>query len=266
VRVGILEARMSTELANLVKRHGGTPVNAPALREAPRDAPGVGSFLEELCADRFGYVIFLTGVGATALLKEADRLGRLSDTLAALRRTITVCRGPKPSSVMSRQHIPIGRSAAEPYTSTELLAALAQDDLTSTTVAIVHYGEANRPLTDALAARGARLEEIQLYQWELPEDLAPLTALVHEIVSGSIGALVLTSQVQCRHLFEVAERAGLARTLSDALNSRVVVASIGPVCTKALQAHGVTPRVIPATPKMGPLITALSDYFELTTE
>ena len=255
---------MHGELSPLVVRHGGTPVSVPAVREAPRDPPDVGAFLAELCADRFAYVIFLTGVGATALLREADRLGRLADTLAALRRITTVCRGPKPSAVLHRQAVPIGRAALEPYTTTELLAALANDRLEGVSVAVVHYGEPNTALVRALGERGATLAEIQLYQWELPEDLGPLNTLVRDLVEGQIGALVLTSQVQCRHLFEVAERAGLAHELAEVLNGTVVVASIGPVCTKALQTHGITPRVMPATPKMGPLIAALADYFDLT--
>lgn len=264
VRVAVLEARMSGELATLVGRFGGTPVSVPAVRETPRDAPGVGPFLEHLCDDRFAYVVCLTGVGVTALLREADRLGRLEDTLAALRRTITVCRGPKPSAVLHRHGVPIGRSAGSPYTSTELLAALDGDTLENAAVAVLHYGEVNTTLTDALAARGARVEEIQLYQWELPSDLGPLSRLVRELIDGTVGALVLTSQVQCRHLFTVAERLGLSRPLADTLNGRVVVASIGPVCTKALQSYGVTPRVMPASPKMGPLVAALADYYELT--
>jgi uroporphyrinogen-III synthase len=234
------------------------------VRETPRDSPDAGPFLEHLCANRFAFVIFLTGVGATALLREAERLGRLADTLAALRRTIVVCRGPKPSSVLHRHAVPIGRTAADPYTSTELLSALEHDDLRSVGVGIVHYGEPNTALASALVDRGARLEEVQLYQWDLPEDLGPLTRLVHDLVGGRVDALVLTSQVQGRHLFEIAERVGLAGALSDALNSTVVVASIGPVCTQALQGYGVTPRVMPATPKMGPLVTALADYFDLT--
>jgi uroporphyrinogen-III synthase len=39
---------------------------------------------------------------------------------------------------------------------------------------------------------------------------------------------------------------------------------IGPVCATALRANGVIPDVIPAHPKMGPLIAALADYVELT--
>jgi len=43
------------------------------------------------------------------------------------------------------------------------------------------------------------------------------------------------------------------------------VAVIGPVCRAALKEHGVASRVMPAVPKMGPLIAALAEYFDLTS-
>ena len=52
--------------------------------------------------------------------------------------------------------------------------------------------------------------------------------------------------------------------LTDALNAKVVVAAVGPVCASALRSFGVIPHVQPAHPKMGPMMVALADYFELT--
>jgi uroporphyrinogen-III synthase len=67
-----------------------------------------------------------------------------------------------------------------------------------------------------------------------------------------------------RNLFEVAGTMGLAPALAAALSSDVIVAAVGPVCADALKDAGVTPDVQPADPKMGPLLTALADYIELT--
>jgi hypothetical protein len=36
------------------------------------------------------------------------------------------------------------------------------------------------------------------------------------------------------------------------------------VCATALRSFGVIPHVQPSHPKMGPMMIALSDYFELT--
>jgi uroporphyrinogen-III synthase len=262
-RVALLEARMSGEIAGLVERLGGRPYSVPALREAPiPDVATLEPFLNALGVGCFSLVVFLTGAGVTALLREAERLERLEETIDGLRNAPIACRGPKPAAVLRRHHVPIQFNAAEPYTTTELLEALKDLGLTGARVAIVHYGERNNALAEALAARGADLEELCLYEWLLPEDLGPLHTLVGELIAGAVDAIAFTSQVQCRHLFQVAAAAGRSADLISALNARTIVASIGPVCDAALRTFGVVPRVQPAHPKMGALISALADHID----
>ena len=263
LRVALLESRLSTELSELVRRFGGLPYAVPAVREVPR-LDTIPAFIDALIAGRFSVVIFLTGVGATMLLEEAERLGSLPGALAALRATTVVCRGPKPSAALRRYDVPAHVKPVEPYTSKELLDALSGVDLDGKPVALLHYGEANQPLADALKARGAQLDECILYEWMLPDDCAPLESLIQDLVDGHVDAIAFTSQVQCRHLFEVAANLGRSDELARALNDHTIVAVTGPVCATALRANGVIPDVIPAHPKMGPLIAALADYVELT--
>jgi len=264
-RVALLEARMSGELAAMVERFGGTPYSVPAVRETPLQQPEeTGAFLDALCGDRFAVVVLMTGVGVTALLREAEGLGRLEAALAALRKTLTVCRGPKPVSVLRRNDVPVGITAAEPHTTTEVLQALESVDVAGKAVAFVHYGERNETAADGLRARGAVVDEICLYEWRLPDDVAPLERLVEEIIAGRVDAMAITSQIQCRHLFQIAGAMGKSAALTDALNGKVVVAAVGPVCASALRSFGVIPHVQPPHPKMGPMIIALADYFELT--
>ena len=96
--IALLEARMSGELSSMVERLGGTPYSVPAVRETPLEQPEeTARFVDGLCAGRFHVVVFMTGVGATALL------ARSRETRQARRRArgacasaTTVCRGPKP--------------------------------------------------------------------------------------------------------------------------------------------------------------------------
>jgi uroporphyrinogen-III synthase len=261
-RVALLESRLSAELAELVRRMGGTPVSAPSVREVPRPAE-TAAFIEGLAAGRFAVVIFQTGVGASALLREAEQQQRLADVLTALKRTTLVCRGPKPTSVVRRHGLEPTIVPLKPFTSKELLDALGSVELAGVNVALVHYGERNAALADALLARGAHLAEVCPYEWALPEDLDPLRAIVRDPAS-QFDAIAFTSQVQVRNLFAVASDLGLADALAVALSDDVIVAAVGPVCADALKAVGITPDVQPADPKMGPLLTALADYIELT--
>jgi uroporphyrinogen-III synthase len=260
-RVALLESRRGSEMAELVRRLGGVPRAAAAVREVPH-LERVPALLDALDAGRFHVAIFLTGVGATRLLRQAQELGRLDETAAALRTLITVCRGPKPSAVLRQYNIDVTIRVPEPYTTTELLEALAAVPLEGRAVALLHYGEPNAPLAAALRARGARLEEVCLYEWQLPEDTAALADLIRDLIGGGVDAIAFTSQIQCRNLFAVAESLGLSNDLREALGSRLTVAAIGPVCVDALKHHGVTPHVVPTQSKMGLLVTELAQHLE----
>ena len=264
-RVALLEARMSSELSSIVERQGGIPYSVPAVRETPVEQPAdTAAFIDALCANRFDFVVFMTGVGASALLKEAEKRGRLDAAVDALRRAKTVCRGPKPVSVLRRNGVQVDVTAAEPHTTVELLQALEPADLHGKAVGLVHYGERNDALTTGLGRRGATISELCLYEWRLPEDVAPLEKLVGEIIDGRVDAVAVTSQIQIRHLFEIADKVGRRTDLADALNRKSVVAAVGPVCATALRSFGVIPHVQPSHPKMGPMMIALADYFDLT--
>jgi uroporphyrinogen-III synthase len=261
-RVGLLESRLSKELAELVRRMGGTPVVAPSVREIPRDAE-TAAFVDQMVARRFGVIIFQTGAGAAALFRDAERQGRLADVIAGIGAATIVCRGPKPTAVVRRYGLEPSIVPRKPFTTNEVLEALAPVSLAGRNVALVHYGERNTALSDALRARGAHLDEVCPYEWALPEDIEPLRALVRDPAS-QIDAIAFTSQIQVRHLFAVAETLGVAPALAAALSADIIVAAVGPVCAEALKEAGVTPDVQPADPKMGPLLIALADYIELT--
>jgi uroporphyrinogen-III synthase len=260
--IALLEARMSSELANLVTRHGGTAHSFPALREATVEAGAeVAALLDAFARNEIGFIVFQTGVGVAALLTEADKLGRQAELLAALAKVTKICRGPKPTAVLARNGLKPEINASEPFTTTDLLSAMEPLVLNGATIALLHYGERNAELTAWLETRGARLNELTMYEWQLPEDIAPLHDLIARLPRGEFDAVAFTSQIQARHLFQIAEASGQARALRRALNIKTVTASIGPTCTAALQALGVEPCVEPENPKMGHLVVALGHYF-----
>ena len=64
-------------------------------------------------------------------------------------------------------------------------------DLEGKGLGLVRYGERNTALASVLRDRGAGVQDLCLYEWRLPEDLAPLETLVAGIVGagGNAGAV-----------------------------------------------------------------------------
>lgn len=260
-RVGLLESRFTSTLANLVELYGGRPYAVPALRETAVDSPRIGQLVQGISRGRFSTVIFQTGVAATHLFEEAERRESLAEVQDRLRRCTTVTRGPKPQAVLARYGVKATITVGDPFTTQELLSKLSTEEISRKYVALLHYGERNRELSLALRTRGARLAEFLLYEWQLPVDTNPLKEMVREIVAGRVDAIAFTNQIQIRHLNHVAEELGLGDELALALTGRVVIASIGPSCSHRLREFGIQPQVVPPISKMRPLISSLSDYF-----
>jgi uroporphyrinogen-III synthase len=260
-RIGLLEARLSSELAALVRREGGEPVCAPAVAEGRVDVTALlPSLIEDLGSKRIGLVVCLTGVGVTGVLAQAEEIGARERLADALRGATTVCRGPKPAAALRAHGIPVRVNVRAPYTAAELLEVLPETLVRDRGIALVHDGGGDAALADALRARGARLTELRSYEWRIPDDRAPMEALVGEVIEGRIDAVAFTSQVQVRHLFDVAGQSSRSAALRYALRHRSVTASIGPTCSRALEELGVPPHVVASPPKMRPLVTAIAEH------
>jgi uroporphyrinogen-III synthase len=260
--VAILEARTGAHLAELVLRQGATPLLAPALEELPDVEPAaVATLLRDWSASPFRMMIFQTGIGTRALFQVTDSLGSTPSLLDLLAKATVVVRGPKPTAELNARGVRIDIRAASPFTSETVLAAISGIALDGARVVVQRYGEANRRLCEALRSRGAVVQEIATYRWALPKDLGPLERLIEALARSSVDAVVFTSAVQVKHLFVVAERMGRAADLPRLLRT-LIVASIGPVCSRALGERGITPTFEADPPKLGPLIAGLQAALE----
>jgi uroporphyrinogen-III synthase len=260
--VAILEARTGAHLAQLISRHGAVPLLAPALEEVPDvDPAAVGILLQDWIAHPFRMMIFQTGVGTRALFGVTDALGSTSKLLDLLDKATVVVRGPKPTGELNARGVRIDIRAASPFTTEAVTAAIAATPLAGARVVVQRYGEANRRLCEALTGRGASVQEIATYRWALPADTGPLERLIDALARSAVDAVVFTSAVQVRHLFAVAERMARAAELPGLMRG-LIVASIGPVCSRALEERGITPTFEADPPKLGPLVAGLKAALE----
>src|SRR5262249_22970358 len=97
LRVLSFESRRAKEIPHLISNNGGVPIVAPSTREI---AEGPGEDEKELIrgivANEFDAVIFMTGVGARALIATAESVVGRDQFLKALSETRVIVRGPKP--------------------------------------------------------------------------------------------------------------------------------------------------------------------------
>ncbi len=256
-----LESRRGPELAKLIATYGGEPVVAPAMREVPLESNKEAlAFAAGLLAAEFDMVIFLTGVGARALLSVVETAYKRDEYIAALQRVSVVPRGPKPVAVLRELGVTPAITVPEPNTWRELLLGLDEAGATreelrlrGARVAVQEYGVPNPELLAGLFERGAQVTRVPVYQWALPEDLAPLHAAIRTLAAGEIDVVLFTTSVQVAHLFQVAAEMNLEESMRQGL-SRAIVASIGPTTSEELQRRGIRADLEPSHPKMGFLV------------
>ena len=263
-RVALLEARRESELASLVRRHGGEPACVPALREVERDCEESAARAIDVTAKEGAVVALATGVGLGRWLAVAATLHRREELHAALAKATVVCRGPKPVAVLKREGLTATVRAPAPHTTKEFLAALDGVDVHDRDAVFIHDGGGARTVPDAFTARGARVVEVHPYAWALPEDVAPLQGLVMDIIGARIDAVAFTTQIQAKHLFDVAESLGSRQALAAALHGRVTVVAIGPTTARTLADLGAPPHVVPVQSSMGAMIVALAKSLSKT--
>jgi len=254
-RVAVLESRLGRELTDLVAGRGAEPFHAPALAELPDlDPQAIGALVESLAARPARLAIFQTGVGTKALFAATDSLGLTDKFLALLKGATVAARGPKPTGALRQRGVHIDRSAADPFTTCELLECIKDVSVRGERVIVQRHGTANHELDTALEARGAEVIEIPTYRWSLPKDTAPLVELIGKLQRGEMDAVLFTNAEQVRNLFLVSQATN--NEVKDALNG-ILVASIGPVASAALRDAGVKVGLEASPPKLGALLSAV---------
>ncbi len=253
--IAALESRRAADMQRLIAKFGGTPFVSPSMREIPiaenREAI---DFAYRVITGEINIVIFLTGVGFKQLLAAIERSVDTQRFLNALSDITTIVRGPKPAAALREAGITATIRVPEPNTWRELLTAVdAHVPITNQKVGLQEYGKSNSSLIAGLEARGAEVIPLRVYNWELPEDTAPLEANIRGLIAGERDALLLTSAHQVANLLRLSSELGLEEALRDALR-HVIVASIGPTTSEMLRQNDLPVDLEPEHSKMGHLV------------
>lgn len=240
------------EIAELIRRQGGEPFVAPSMREVPLDdRSDVFVFADRLFAGAFDMVVLLTGVGTRQLNRLLSARYGGAAFADGLRSVTVVARGPKPAAVLREMGLAPTLVAPEPNTWREVLAVT--NGRPERRIAVQEYGRSSPELLDGLRARGAEVSTVRVYEWALPEDLAPLREAARRLVAGEFDVVLFTTGVQISHLARISREDGMEEEVLAALR-RARVCSIGPTTTEALEEFAIHPAMEPSHPKMGLLV------------
>jgi uroporphyrinogen decarboxylase len=260
LRVAAFESRRAAEIERLITKHGGRPMVSPSMREVPL-APNRAAidFANRVITGQIDVIVFLTGVGTRELVRQIERYVDRDRFLAAVSDIKTVARGPKPVAALKELGITPTLCVPEPNTWRELLTTLDEHlPVATLSVGIQEYGVTNHSLIAGLEARGAVVDAVRVYQWDLPEDTGPLAESIRQIAAGEVDVAMFTTGQQVIHLLKLADDLGLSDQVHSAMR-QMVVASIGPTTSEMLRNLGLPVDLEPSHPKMGQLVQETSE-------
>lgn len=263
LRVLSFESRRGKEIAQLISNNGGEPIVAPSTRDVPEDPDeDVLVLIRGILKGEITAIIFMTGVGARALIEAGANVSSREQFIAALGKTHIVVRGPKPAAVMREFNLPVELTVPEPNTWAEIVRVFDANTeklpLRGARIAVQEHGEPSPELYAALRERGAEILPVHVYRWELPEDTGPLKSAIRSLAKGEVNVVLFTASVQFTHAERVAQEIGMQEEFVKALQ-RTVVASIGPTTSQTLREHGIGVDCEPSRPKMGFLVKEVSE-------
>lgn len=242
--VALAEGRQLEELAQLLEAEGATALRYPLLSilDAP-DSESVLRWLRDLVDGRFGLVVLMTGEAVRRLLTVAERAGLRADFVAALGRSKTVTRGPKPARALKELGLAPSLVAQAPTTQ-GVIATLMQEAVAGQLVAYTLAGVANPALEQFLVEAGATPRSVLAYVYAPASSGERVADLIDRLAKGIVDVLIFTSSPQIDRLLEVARERGSERQLRAGM-ACVRIAAIGPVVADTLKGNGWRADICP---------------------
>jgi uroporphyrinogen-III synthase len=279
--VAITSSRRAGELARIVENLGGKPYIAPTIGiEADLNNPkeDVLKFLDNVTAEDFDYVVFMTGPGTFSLFSIAAKLGLEDKLIHSLSNTTIIARSIKPKMVLKKYGVVVNLVPEENTTKGVLRLLLARG-VKGKKIAILWHGDYPRQIRDELyRARALTVIEASTYRYSISQTkqgasilesmgydyVAPkegrVVQLIDKIIARKINSITFTSPPSVHDLFKIAEANSKSEKLKNSLRTNVLVVAIGPSTKNALEEHCIIVDVMPKIFKMGSMIKALDDY------
>jgi uroporphyrinogen-III synthase len=233
----------ASDLSDRLRLAGATVVIVPTIEIIPPDSYGP---LDQALArlDQFDWVVFTS---ANAVEVFGSR--RISDVLP--KRVAVI--GPATGRALERLGIPVTLQPSR-FVAEALAEALAPQ-AAGRSVLLVRAAEARDVLPEALKDAGAEVTIAEAYRNRVPPDSI---ALIKENLSSPEDfpdVITFTSASTARNLIDLLQQAELD------LPESTLLASIGPITSRAMNELGLTPAMEASEATIPALVQAICDYF-----
>jgi uroporphyrinogen III methyltransferase/synthase len=236
--------KQASELSRALAAAGAEPVELPAL-EIVRiaDAAHVARCIELLRTSAYGWAIFTSANGVEMFF---DELAAAGLDARAFGRTQIAAFASGTAEALARAGLRVDLPAE--YIAEDLAERMARRPLRGVRVLLPRAAGARETIVDALAARGAIVDELVLYESRVPR--APDAEGLRRLRAGEIDIATFASSSSVRNL--VTMLGGDVEPLRG-----LTIAAIGPITALPLREYGIDVHVMPERHTIEGLVEAL---------
>jgi uroporphyrinogen-III synthase len=249
------------ETIKAIETHGGKPYLFPTIEiQAPRDPSKAKAFFEALAQKKVDYVVLMSVNGVQYLLNAAESLGITDEVKRNLKSVVMMAVGPKTAQELEKNGIHVD-VVPQKYTSEGILQYFQQYNVKSKTIYVPRTSESPPELGVKLREMGNHVEEVYVYQSQLPKDTVSAANFVKDLANGEVGAILFTSSLGVRNFFEMLTCVISGSKLKTLIQEKAVVVAIGPTTAKTLTDAGVKVDVMPENHTLDETLNALVRYW-----
>jgi len=245
-----------------IEDRGGKAYLFPTIEiHGPTNLSAVKRFFVSLQRKRVDYVVLMSVNGVKHLLNAAERLGIRNKIIANLQNVITIAVGPKTAEEMKKNAIRVDL-IPEKYTSESILQCFQERGVENKEIFIPRTREAPPDLAKKLREMGGRVEEVYVYQSQLPRDVGLSEKFFKDLADGKIQAILFSSSLGAKNFFAMLEKIVSHEELVEILNTRTVVVAIGPTTANTLIEASIRVDVTPEKHIIDEALNALVAYWK----
>jgi uroporphyrinogen III methyltransferase/synthase len=242
--------QQASTLAELLRREGAVPIELATLELVPvANDEELEAMTRDLEAGAYAWSVFTSTNAVDAVFAYFDRTGRDarafgSSKIAAL--------GTATANALQTRGIRADLAAAD-FSSNGVVEAMQDIDLTGRRVLLPRAAGGNPALVGGLKDRGARVDEVILYESQPPKE--PDETILERIRWGEIGVATFASSSSVRNLATL-----LDGDLSGLYGA--TIACIGPMTAATADEYGLEVDIQPAQHTVPALVEAIKAHFQ----
>jgi uroporphyrinogen-III synthase len=249
------------EAGQLIQAKGGIPYYIPAIEIKPFSNPEpVKHFITELQTGTVDYVILMSTNGVKHLFEAASNINQTTALRDGLTKSFVIGVGPRTAQELEAYGVRVD-IVPEKYSSEGLLEVLTAKEVTGKVIRIPRTTSATPTLRDQLTTMGANVQEIHVYESNLPIDETLKNKFYTDLTNGQIDAILFGSGLSAKNIFKMLTEKTSIEQLRKIHAEKVTIIAIGPTTAQALKELNIKVDIIKKNYLFEEALSALANHW-----